>query len=418
MSEKCNQILEKDEKWFPLYSPLLQSVSRDYSYEIRLLVQMGVIEQDKIYIVGKSSRKYRFTEKYSGQDYKWIKVNDFQFRKTINKARRIFKATMKANTRGYSFLTRWFDENRLTIDVNGAKCWIDSYKQQLFDEQKDNGFSDARINNIAVGAKLCVEKIHEGDFRYNFDDNGRRFHTNLTNLKKELRRFIRLDGEALTSIDLKNSQPYLALKLFDPKFWSLEGQGRVRMNQIDLKGYNHIINNKRVYRGIIMLVKEAEIYTGKGFQPSYSNLVCSGEFYEYLINELGQRFPDRFGNRELAKKEVLRIMYMNPNNENWRFYAPCKGYKERFPSEYNLFGLIKSDDYKLLPRILQRLERYLIIDCICRGISKEIPEAPIFTIHDSIVTTKANVESVKMWMKTVFEIEIGHPPMLAIETWD
>jgi hypothetical protein len=63
------------------------------------------------------------------------------------------------------------------------------------------------------------------------------------------------------------------------------------------------------------------------------------------------------------------------------------------------------------------LEAELILENICEKIAAEYPEAPIFTVHDSIVTTPKYLEIVKQIMQQVLTERIGYPPVLTVEKW-
>jgi hypothetical protein len=58
-----------------------------------------------------------------------------------------------------------------------------------------------------------------------------------------------------------------------------------------------------------------------------------------------------------------------------------------------------------------------MIDVIAKRISIEYPDAPIFTIHDSISTTAEYVDSVKTIMTEELTKAIGHAPKLEPEVW-
>jgi hypothetical protein len=58
-----------------------------------------------------------------------------------------------------------------------------------------------------------------------------------------------------------------------------------------------------------------------------------------------------------------------------------------------------------------------MIDVIAKRISVEYPDAPIFTIHDSISTTEEYVDVVEDIMKEELSKAIGHAPKLAREDW-
>jgi hypothetical protein len=62
------------------------------------------------------------------------------------------------------------------------------------------------------------------NFYYSVDDNVGRFHSNLTNIKKELRNYITYDDQKLVNIDIKNSQPFFSTLLFNTAFYEEESE--------------------------------------------------------------------------------------------------------------------------------------------------------------------------------------------------
>ncbi len=416
---------EKKSEWYSLNSTLLQAFSKDYRYELNLLIKLGVINQkNRSYSSGSYSMKYQFTKKYSLQNYKWIEVENYQVRKALRKVRQVEAEKMRKSTKGYSFLTKWFNDGCLTIDTDAANGWLDEYELKFKSDRVKLSMSKVLLNNVMTGLRLSVEFIDSGKFRYKIDSFGCRFHSNLTNLKEELRDYVKYDNKKLVSIDLKNSQPYLALVLFKKSFWLGGNKSKCWVNRLGLESRDGEIIEKYL-GGIIMLVESLESQYSKGFSKNYPELVSSGGFYEYLIDELGYEFPNRFSSnnpevisRDVAKKEVLRIMYVNPKRVNCSFYSPCLGYERLFPLEYKLFNLIKNNNYKLLPKLLQRIEKFLIIDVICKELSKDYPDMPLFTVHDSIVSTEEYVDIIDKKMKQVLFDEIGFHPTLDVKKWD
>ena len=55
---------------------------------------------------------------------------------------------------------------------------------------------------------IGVEQIRSRDFRISVDPYGR-LHTNLTNLKREIRKHLRVDGQTLVNVDIGEAQPLL-----------------------------------------------------------------------------------------------------------------------------------------------------------------------------------------------------------------
>jgi hypothetical protein len=58
-----------------------------------------------------------------------------------------------------------------------------------------------------------------------------------------------------------------------------------------------------------------------------------------------------------------------------------------------------------------------MLNMVVAEMSKQMPSVPIWTIHDSIVTTVGNEEAIRQIMQQIFEREIGHRPTLEIEYW-
>jgi hypothetical protein len=88
-----------------------------------------------------------------------------------------------------------------------------------------------------------------------------------------------------------------------------------------------------------------------------------------------------------------------------------------FPNVMRVFDVIKADDHSRLACELQRLEASVILDEATKQIAKIVPEIPLYTIHDSIVTTVGNEQLVTEIMSESFFKRIGYPPMLQADYW-
>ena len=62
-------------------------------------------------------------------------------------------------------------------------------------------------------------------------------------------------------------------------------------------------------------------------------------------------------------------------------------FSETFPKVAEVIRQHKRKDYRFLSRLLQNYESTVIINRVCRRLMNEHPAAPIYTIHDSILTT-------------------------------
>jgi len=69
-----------------------------------------------------------------------------------------------------------------------------------------------KFNSYTVSLLLIHDKKNLPLF--SVDSTAGRLHTNLTNLKSDLRNYLTYDGKTLVAVDIRNSQPYLSLALF------------------------------------------------------------------------------------------------------------------------------------------------------------------------------------------------------------
>ena len=97
--------------------------------------------------------------------------------------------------------------------------------------------------------------------------------------------------------------------------------------------------------------------------------------------------------------------------------GPKRVFRDRFPTVYKIFSCIKKGDKTDLPKLLQRIESYIVLDRICLRIAQERPYLPIFTLHDSVITTVGNEGYVEAIMREELTLCIGYTPQFKIERW-
>ncbi|MES2429434.1 MAG: hypothetical protein V4556_00780 [Bacteroidota bacterium] len=418
-----SEMLEKDTPYTNLSSNLLSCVIRDYRRHIDFLLKAEIILTDNHFIRGKKCKGYCFNSPYNGQELVEVHISNHNLRKAIKRQKDLLEEKQKKATWGYNYLTKWWDSDKLQIDLEGALEWIENYEAaKILAINNDDSITTKEpyienAKNTSIDFRYLVNRISQKKYSYCFSGVGHRFYNPLSNLKKELRDFITYDGVPLVSIDIKNSQPFFSIALMKQSFWEASDQSDKILNLQNLKrklrGY---VVEEGIINSIITLSKCSTTLSSKDFTfTNYINLVTGGEFYEYIEENFKPLYPDRFNNRQNVKREVLRILYSQPNREFVPFYKPCQTFKSLFPKVYELFKLIKSVDYTLLPLLLQRIESFLVIDVVCKQISQLHPEIPLFTIHDSIVTIKGNEALVEQIMSQEIEKYIGYAPRLDTE---
>ncbi|HMJ47836.1 MAG TPA: hypothetical protein VK498_10930 [Ferruginibacter sp.] len=424
-AQNRKQLLEEGHRFAPLSSAFLQEVIHDYRRYLDFLLANGVLLTDNRFIRGEKCKGYCFNYPYAGKRLKEIAISNYTLNKAVRRAREKRNKEIKKSMRGYGYLSIWWHTDKLKIDLQAAYAWISNYKiekTRLIYEDDSIVHKNVEIEEVidtAEDFKLLVWSINYRNPRYGFSGLGHRFYNPICNLKRELRSFLTYDGLPLVDIDLKNSQPFLSTALLQNSFWAIPIKGDVP--KLSLKYLNEDIFKEvvesRYYKDIITLRKTSKTHTDKASKytkyTKYTDLVVNGRLYEYIQEHFQSLHPDRFNTRDIVKVEVLRIFYMENKYTNQKFYLPCKTFQSHFPEVYELFRLIKEVQSNYLAIILQRVESFLILDVVCKAISSQYPQIPIFTIHDNIITTKGNEGIVEAVMSQEIEKWIGHKPKLS-----
>ena len=415
-----NKDLELYKGFVPIHSTTLQKKINNYREYLNYLITCEVLITDNWYVKGQKSKGYQFTTQYRGR----TKTVDAEERSLI--AVIIGERTLSLSMRKkYNHLVKWYT-SELKIDRELAEQYTSrDYERKLenpelrdYDEKQKRYIDPAAQYNSAM---LNVERIAQADFKLSVDTNVFRLHSTISNLRSELRNCITWKGHQLVSIDIKNSQPYLSTVLLNPAFWSRDEQNSVSNTILNINSISKSIT-KTIFQtqgrrdSFIMLLKWAATQASSDVQR-YSTLVRQGTFYEYFEEQIGTEIGIGYGDRRKVKAAVFQVLFTDNRYIAQEGARPKRLFKEIFPTVYTLFSKIKQSDKTYLPRLLQRIESHLMLRVVSKRVARERPKLPIFTIHDSIITTTGNENYVKGVLLEEMEKAIGFPPKTSIEYW-
>lgn len=146
----------------------------------------------------------------------------------------------------------------------------------------------------------------------------------------------------------------------------------------------------------------------------YKKLTSDGSLYEYLKDEFSVVLGSAFKNKRVVKSIIFTVFFTDN-----RYQDEVKQlFKKLFPVVTKMFSIIKRKDRTILPRLLQSIEAYLFLQVITKQVAKINPRIPLYTIHDSIVTTERYVPIVKKVMRDVLIRYVGVVPTFSEEPWD
>lgn len=421
-----------------LNASVLQEVKHDYRCYLDWLLERRIIVCDRNYTPKVKSRGYKLNiDNRIDSAVFSVKIIDNVFVKRKKSFEEIQQKRRDALALSHGHLTKWLNES-LIIDANKAiesvynefpikngmsANWTLKPIKNVHNRKRPNSGNIKDRANQRFRALLSIYKLEHHHFHYTVDKTIGRLHSNLTNLKKELRNYITYDGQQLINIDIKNSQPLLTLCFFNDNFFSNSNSGV----KLSLFSFQSSINTffpfpkQRLSKlsamtNTIMLVKSGE--TGSEFDK-YQEMVNSGRFYNMLFDTL---YPSVDLAEDVKKKQTKEMFYTiifsNNRSTKGRKGELKKAFEKVFPTIYKLFKIIKRGNHRSISNILSRLESHLIIEVITRKIAAQYPDLPIFTIHDSIVTTNEGHAVVEMTIKAEFKRLLGLSPKLGIEYWN
>lgn len=394
LNEKTTPSKANDKRvYVPLSSEYLAKVlgSKSYKHVMRELRETEVIECDNVCIppaianlrgyARSKSLGYRLNEYFAQCHTKPYKYTN---PKLINKINSLYEDFSKSydiihrDQPEYSKLKA--DLQRVELNSKGATDYI-----------QNNFTGDSDKPHKADKNLIAVNKMANREYYIKDDRISGRVHSNITSFSKELRTFLSVKGERLVNIDIANSQPFLFNILikdfikeqFEQEYYILNS---IQGNPLDL------YNSKIPYNDVKL----------------FELLTSQGKFYEFIMNEINYT-----GDRGEFKKQFFGTVFFSDED----YYPQRKIFNKVFPTCGKAIDHYKRNDYTYLPITLQRKERQLIINNVCRQIALEKPQAFITTIHDSILTTKDNQNYVKDIMYKAFENEFNLQPKINTEQY-
>lgn len=226
---------------------------------------------------------------------------------------------------------------------------------------KKGEFSKDKYNYYKLSIEMFKDKY------FTVDKSGFRFHSNLTNLPCDLRPFLGGFKASLAQIDIKSSQPtFLGLKL---KF----------------RGFEY--------------TEELDRYLA----------VCqSGLFYEFFAERCGQVLDLK--DKEIRKGFKIRLfseLFFNTNRSQLTCFESV--FQAEFPNIFNFIRQVKVEGNDKLATMLQNEESRFIFELVSRL------DFEVYTIHDSIISDRVNVLTVKQEMEKLFEEFYNFVPNLEVE---
>ncbi len=350
---------------------------------ISRLVAGGLIEVDPHYQVAVRSTGYRLTEK--AHNLKWEKRNFGEFINSLSDEY-VLKTTKKLNlwARACTYFTDWrtMEEGKIKNACKKTEEIIQRCKIVLTDELgkeldfaayvKSEAYKQEKTkkNQPILWEKEDVlecymnglEDLNAGRARVSIDQRTGRKYSVVTNLKRELRKAIQLDGVPLISLDIKSMQVCLLADF-----------------------YNESAEDKKEKEKFIDILTNQDIYT----------LLADGKM-----------------SRDQAKLDTFTILFAKTFQHKGQFWD---NFSALFPILAKTITNLKlNHNYRFISRMCQTKEAKIVIEGAESHLLNDL-NIDCLTCHDSIMCLPEDAELVEKTMIRFFLAEMGFAPVIKKE---
>ena len=360
----CNQYKNFSPNYrgfLPLHSSILKRFlgNKLYTTFLRELMNIGIIERSGMYVPGQVSRGYRLKEPFRSDKAITIRIKDS---KIASK-----KLTMRVTPEDYSStVDRFLIKSLRNICIE----YKDALKQLKIDLENKEKYTEYHFNSDFV----AITDIATGQWRYSRDDFGNRAHHNLTNYRGSLKRFLKVnESEPLIGLDIANSQPFLF----------------------------NIVLGKLFKEGLPSDAKK------------YKELTSQGMLYAYIQEHLESKHEIKQIKREFFSKVFFSRNFIG-NRKNANRYTVLM--ENHFPNVYKAIWYCKKRGHRELPKTLQRIESYIMIETVINNLLEEKEDAFCITIHDELLTVKEDVSRVRNALEKGFS-QFSLKPLIRIKKY-
>ena len=275
----------------------------------------------------------------------------------------------------------------LTINGETARALIPAIVQSRIPEWQKN-IKSGRIKNSLDELQLeftqqlsrQIEAIERGDWYLKPDAYGRE-HTTITNLTCELRQFLSYHGEPLENVDTANSQPI---------FLGLSIRNAIKQEQevpaIDTPYCSANRAEEKAEEQVGLPTTDMPYCSAIRAEDDDSVIIEVGKYLQWCEEGIYDKLAIRTHQpRPKVKKDMFAGVLFSREN-NWH-NKTAVAFENEFPYIRQHLRNMKAHGYQKVAHEMQRTEAAFIFTKVVPRLLQENPQMPVFTLHDSIVTT-------------------------------
>lgn len=235
------------------------------------------------------------------------------------------------------------------------------------------------LPDAPAGEHPLLDRLIDGERRFSVCPQGR-VHTNVANLPRQYRQFIRLAGREVMSCDISTSQPLLLAVLLTEAHQKGGGPNR---------------------QAVCVPSSDTSL-------SDYLRDCLDGSVYDRLAGLTGY-------SRDDVKALFLAVVYGRPEHMDTKVGRAVRALYS------GVFDAVTTLNYRLgsggLPRLMQQQESRVMIGRVAARLLREAPDMPLLTVHDSVLVPAEFVPMVQTVIAEEWEAEFGVVPRLKVSSF-
>lgn len=307
-------------------------------------------------------------------------------------------------------LEKQFNELKITLDASVFEykyLYVKKYRDLIV---KENNLKIKFLYYAKIGKIIDdINRLNNPEsYTYKLSEKNLRFNSIFTNINRELRYFIRHEGNRFLEFDFIASHCYVLATILNNEFFSNENKKYSISNIYPdlLLRVNSYIDASNNYKNNINYTVAQEAASRRVYHHMsdrffknydinlYKSIDFEADFYGFISDIFNKINPDLPQLNRNKVKSIIRLWMNHTDPHKRKNVADLKVLKKIFPSidqlieEIGFFDTMKSA-FSLL---LQRCESHLVLDIVGEKLVEDYPSIKIFTIHDSFLFEDDNLD--------------------------
>jgi len=416
----------------PLSSKYLNRMTRNRFNEVKTILldsnlaeNGSILLSDNTSIAGIKHTGYKLNQ-WALEKTDFVEVEiDEKYDTRKEKLKNEWELDMKCFDDRFIHIKEAMDQFQITIDAAAAENYLKELKKRVLSKVvKEN---KTRVKQYFNKLHKVIENIEKGELNYSVSMSNHRVNSVFTSMKRELRYFLRTNGEQMVEVDITTSHPFTLATILTEKFFKETNLGynlhslfpqfyksfkyscEAMEYQDFLKKFaghmvieSNVINDNYIsyltYQGNVLYnIKYplldtfisymcGRFWRKRGIQK-YRSLNFKKDIYESIGKDIGM-------SREKVKDQFK--LYINFSDKNRRVNVELIKHLERqFKEVSKLVQFLSNMNHFKSPfsYLIQRCESYLFLRHACLELSKN--NIPYITIHDSVLCQKEKMYEVQ-----------------------